>query len=1608
MNKNELESYLRSRILVEIKANSLRKTLTEDQIGDIAIQLASDDSLLTEGFFSTIGSLLGGGLTETKRFLAKRIVSFLGIPANHPLNQPVTDFITRLPTKDIYGMYRGNPRMRKKLVSVLSKATVDAFKREMPNIMALKGGSLGGPITDAMVDVVSTKEFKQSVKKAFTEALINLPDSDTGDLDSIRKDIQDLKKGVADITQGLKQQMSPGKEATPEAPSAETTPIKARAKATDPLDSDTDNDGLPDGEESNIGTDPTSSDTDGDGLSDGDEVGADTTTPGGDTDEGKLWTLYWVQDGKLMNNHPDYLKGGRVYMSSRQQIEDKIKEFKQKVDYVGPYYIGAWQKGEDGKYDAVGKIMPMEEHPDWLTKPPAEEPASKPEATGEEAAAPESLNTKQKVAKMKEFIKTLTGGKLGVAPSRGKEGKKGKKGISWVSRKSKSDYIDPIYAEFAKATTEKEKIQALRTGDDPYLTDAGLAHIEGLKQSPEDALKDAQSAKESGNQAEAAGAATAAAVGGAEGAVEAAEEAVEAATEDPAVEEPSPETPDEEVIDLDKPETITQKPAPEDVAPMGVADSTGTTSAENITDKIVNAITNAGSKGVTLRDIEDRTGVAPNITRTVLNNVEEIEQIGSKYRLKGAEDAPEEEVEASEEALPEISETYKKVTDGSLSIEEFKDKFYSLTAQKGKRKKQFSFDVDKFEKEMFSLDPQEYESPEVYVETLYGFQKLLNSYALLDLPTKPRREKANESDRFKDSMLSKIEKFLEDTASLLNKALNKKGSQKKPSITNVTVDKAKNTIRLFLDNKKTILLSDVDLSSVDKPSFETVGDYTGGFSSRSSVEGIDKKASKPFFKGKTLPTEVQKEVLEFISGLPIPESVMSEVDVDGDKLETFIFDFVDLTTASVLELQNALASIKTNNPNSPYIKEIEDELESRKQTADAEGEASEIEFEAPEDQRESEESDKFFEFRGRSPNLSKIDRDASAVQLHDMEYEEVKEELDRFETNLAKKPGEKGAVKPDQVENVKKGIENRKERIKELEETRSEAEATEKRATPFKDRLDSIADDLAAGKIDLKTAKRMAGKVDAEYRGVAKPTVARKPVAPPTPEEMAAADAEDEIEEPEDVSLDDELEDEEAPEEMSGELGFGGERAAEPDDEDVDEGEVLSEKDIVAYINKRANEEGVSDDLRQEAIEELKDMTTLSTESEIEEELVAIFGLEDSGDATEGPAEEPEVAPEPENIPDAAPTKKKAKAKKQPKLSKEAVQEEIDSYSADVREKYKDDAKYKDFASSEFRKNLTRNGITAEDGRIRGKGQRSAFTARELEFELEKSLREMEKMIESSKREKKVGNIYDGTISSIDLVSKDGEVYLQTTPSRTGKSTKFPLSQDSDIAAAVRDAQSTGRPNGESLLLRALNTFSSERNGGLKDSVIQAVSDLYGKLQDAGQLPDERHKKVDLSNFRVTDVSGVFDEKIDISDAEREAYKELKLDYQEFRSQPKRQQGILRKLLRMSGKSNYEDAVAFLDKKYSMAEQGGNTKRVQDMIKYWKDEKRKTGSGWWNGEKETYKKMIQGGPRVRTFRDWSNEELQAVIDGLEGELNEVQSLEEIFNISEDELRRLLS
>lgn len=186
MNKEQLESYLVKRVLFEIKINKIKNSLNEEQINSVIHELAADKQVLNEDFFSTVASLLGFDRKgEVKKFLARRIVSFLGIPSDHPLSDPVVKFINKLPVKDITGLYRGDTKVRRKLVSTLADGIVKALKREIPSIIGLKRGSLGTPITDAMIKVVGTSAFKKKVKQSLTKVFVDSKKSDLSDLEKI-------------------------------------------------------------------------------------------------------------------------------------------------------------------------------------------------------------------------------------------------------------------------------------------------------------------------------------------------------------------------------------------------------------------------------------------------------------------------------------------------------------------------------------------------------------------------------------------------------------------------------------------------------------------------------------------------------------------------------------------------------------------------------------------------------------------------------------------------------------------------------------------------------------------------------------------------------------------------------------------------------------------------------------------------------------------------------------------------------------------------------------------------------------------------------------------------------------------------------------------------------------------------------------------------------------------------------------------------------------------------------------------------------------------------------------------------------------------------------
>ena len=281
MSDNQFRDFLRKQVLFEIKTKKMRQTLTEEQIGHIAHALILESDTLNEGLFSAIGSLLGGGVKKVKQFLSRRAVSYLGVSKRSPLYEPLTSFISSMPTKDIYFLYRGDTRHRERLVDILTDETVNILKRDMPDVLGLDtAGSLGGPVVDSVTRVVNTPGFKASIKRSFNDSFVRFANSEVADMSSIRQAISDLRGEVGGLSgdiQNLKTQFSAR-------PSATTGAKMKDRKPTDPLDSDTYNDGLPDGEETELGTDPGKADTDGDGLPDGEEV-TGQAAPGDEAEE---------------------------------------------------------------------------------------------------------------------------------------------------------------------------------------------------------------------------------------------------------------------------------------------------------------------------------------------------------------------------------------------------------------------------------------------------------------------------------------------------------------------------------------------------------------------------------------------------------------------------------------------------------------------------------------------------------------------------------------------------------------------------------------------------------------------------------------------------------------------------------------------------------------------------------------------------------------------------------------------------------------------------------------------------------------------------------------------------------------------------------------------------------------------------------------------------------------------------------------------------------------------------------------------------------------------------------------------------------------------------
>ena len=1411
MNSNNLEDFLRKQVYFELSQFKDNALLTETERDRKITNLLKSPEPLTEGIMDTIMSVVGSA-TGLKRWLAKKVVAWYGVPQKHFLNRTITNYVTRLSIPEIKALVAGEQNQVLKFSEVLTKDIVYTFKRYMPYILGLDESSrLGGALTKAMVQAVSENDFKTAVRKGLRKTIVTFDPMDPVDEPEAEPTASQVATGQGEGEPVSQTQAEPLKKqaASATTASAAMTQEPIKNQATNPLEPDTDGDGLPDGEENDIGTDPTSTDTDGDGLSDGDEV----------------------------------------------------------------------------------------------------EGAATPETTGEEDTASKDLSSKEKAAEMRTFVKGLTGDKLKIVSKENK--------VNLISFKTVPDYIDPIYAEFIKATSDEDKIQALRTGETPFITDAGLAHIEGLKKDPEDALRDAESAEASGNQAAAAGAATAAAVGGAEGAVEAAKEAVEDATENPAVEKLSPETPDEEIINLEDPEVITQEPAPEGTAPTGD---------------------------------------------------------------------------------PEVSETYKKVVDRSLTLDEFRDKFYTFAAPEGEKEKVFKFNEDKFEKEMFETDRLEQPS-RVYTDALHGLKNLVASYGFsMDIGSL-KKEPVPETSIAKAKVVDETIQLLK---SVPKKDLTK--AKKKPLLQNVTIDKDEGVVKLFLEKGKNIVLSDLDLTGVEKPSFNNIEEYQGGFTSKGGMAKetyMDTEASQIFiptaeeneqydkenrkksggkkvtFKSKTLPWELQQEIIDFVLSLPIPDNVKTSFNQEVEAgeanewngaptkgIHTFIFEEIDIKSAELGDLSKKLQSLKNADVTTSIVKDIEDELQTRMNAKAGEEEAKAAEAAEAEKARKPEKGAD----RGylEKTNLGVRAERASFDFLKIMQDEygepsgEQKSKISSAQNALDKELGEAG----DDRSAIRKAISKFKMTVQAAFTSPPDEEA----ARSTKDRIRSATPD------DSEEAEEAEQEAGDEVEQL--------------PDTLSFGDPSGDTEEAEEAESDDKDVEDTPVDSVEGD-----------EEEELDDEKILSKKEIKDYIKKRASDQNVDDGMKDEAMDEIIESVTDEerefTLKQLKIEVDIYFGeqskdLEANAEverteaeaaekaAQETPGDTSAKADAERERAEAEDAKKAAagtEATVSPKeLKTKVAAKEIEAKIQERAEKISDRSQANKFVGR-ARINIERHKETLKPNK---KGRR-IMTLGDVIKVLDASLEEVEDEAKGEAREKQASTVFDGKLGAVALVSEGDKLFLRTVTPKGLESvaTIIPIEASSPIIARVKELVEKGISEND--IKRVFNVYGERK--GLKDEVISQINRYYEGLRDgfskeqAAELEGlgidssklkvpiakdgkqkgevDPKKIINTQDFRVSDVFGLLPDKADVTDAERRRFQTLKNNYD--------RQG------RVSFFSGLETNISARGLLLSLANSAGVQTSDEDYERIFKE-----------------------------------------LEKIYGDPGEVQNLEEIFNISEEQLRRLLS
>ena len=95
MDRKHLKKFLREQVYVQRNHYVRNQTLTEAQKFKKVVRILRETETIDEGLFDSPRSIVGGGSRKIKGFLARRVVSYLGVPSGHPLSFYFTQFLVK-------------------------------------------------------------------------------------------------------------------------------------------------------------------------------------------------------------------------------------------------------------------------------------------------------------------------------------------------------------------------------------------------------------------------------------------------------------------------------------------------------------------------------------------------------------------------------------------------------------------------------------------------------------------------------------------------------------------------------------------------------------------------------------------------------------------------------------------------------------------------------------------------------------------------------------------------------------------------------------------------------------------------------------------------------------------------------------------------------------------------------------------------------------------------------------------------------------------------------------------------------------------------------------------------------------------------------------------------------------------------------------------------------------------------------------------------------------------------------------------------------------------------------------------------------------------------